>query len=95
MNLKRFVNRLSRDCHVDIDREVSTAYFTSSSVFRLFNNRKKIRMNEEPYSIFGIELLATQAKRKMVKISVSILPGSELEKLWLTLTKDRTFNWEY
>ena len=52
-------------------------------------------MNEEPYSIFGIELLATQAKRKMVKISVSILPGSELEKLWLTLTKDRTFNWEY
>ena len=52
-------------------------------------------MNEETYSIFGIELLATQAKSKNGKnICVSILPGSELEKLWLTLTEDRTFNWE-
>ena len=42
MNLKRFVNRLSRDCHVDIDRDVSTAYFKSSSVFRLFNNQRKL-----------------------------------------------------
>ena len=42
MNLKRFVNRLSRDCHVDIDREVSTVYFKSSSVFRLFKNQRKL-----------------------------------------------------
>ena len=42
MNLKRFVNRLSRDCHVDIDLDVSTAYFKSSSVFLLFNNRRKL-----------------------------------------------------
>ena len=41
MSLKGFVNRLSHDCHIDIDRDVSTEYCRSSSVFKLFNNRRK------------------------------------------------------
>ena len=52
-------------------------------------------MNEEPYSILELSFWPLKLKVKMVKISVSILPGSEVEKLWLTLTEDRTFNWEY
>ena len=39
--LKGFVNRLSHDCHIDIDCDVSTEYCRSSSVFKFFNNRIK------------------------------------------------------
>ena len=42
MSLKGFVNRFSHDCHIDIDRDVSTAHCRSSSVFQLFNNPKKL-----------------------------------------------------
>ena len=31
MNIEGFVYRLSHDCHLDIDRDVSTAYCRSSS----------------------------------------------------------------
>ena len=31
MCIKSFVNRLSHDCHIDIDRDVSTAYCGSSA----------------------------------------------------------------
>ena len=41
MSLKGFVNRLSHDCHIDIDRDFSTEYCRSSSVFKLSNNRRK------------------------------------------------------
>ena len=40
ISLKGFVNRLSHDCHVDVDRNVSTES-RSSSLFKLFNNRRK------------------------------------------------------
>ena len=36
------LNRLSHDCYTDIDDRVSTAYYGSSSVIQLFNNRRKI-----------------------------------------------------
>ena len=35
MSLKGFVNRLSHYCHIDCDRDVSTAHCRSSSVFQL------------------------------------------------------------
>ena len=48
VSLKGFVNRLSHECHIDIDhchididRDVSTEYGRSSSVFKLMNNRRK------------------------------------------------------
>ena len=42
MSLKGFANRLSYDCRVDIDADVSTAYCGSSSVTQVFNNRRKL-----------------------------------------------------
>ena len=88
-NLKRFVNSLSRDCHVDIDRDVSTAYFKSSSVFRLFNNQRKLGWTKNLIAFLELSFWPLKLKAKMVKISVSILPRSVLEKLWLTLTEDQ------
>ena len=41
MSLKVFVNRLSHDCHINIDRDVLIPNYRSSSVFQLFNNRRK------------------------------------------------------
>ena len=46
MRIKSFVNRLSHDCHIDIDRDVSTAYCRSSLgdsvdlLSRFYRNRK-------------------------------------------------------
>ena len=39
---KGFVNRLSYDCNIGIDRDVSTANCRSSSVFQLFNDQRKL-----------------------------------------------------
>ena len=44
---KGFVNRLSYDCNIDIDRDVSTANCRSSSVFQLFNDQRKLGRKEE------------------------------------------------
>ena len=41
VSLKGFVNRLPHDCHKDNERDVSTAYCRSSSVFHRFNNQRK------------------------------------------------------
>ena len=46
MRIKSFVNRLSHDCYIDIDRDVSTAYYRSSLgdsvdlLSRFYRNRK-------------------------------------------------------
>ena len=46
-------------------------------------------MNEEPLAFLEMSFWPLKLKAKKVKISVSILPGSVLEKLWLTLTEDQ------
>ena len=70
-NLKRFVNSLSRDCHVGINCDVSTAYFKSSSVFRLFNNRRKLGWTKKRIAFLELSFWPLKLKAKMVKISVS------------------------
>ena len=50
-------------------------------------------MNKEPYSIFGIELLATQAKSKNGKNIC--LNFTRVRAGKIVAHAHRTFNWEY
>ena len=52
MCTKGFVNRLSHDCHIDIDRDVSTAYCRSLSddsvclLSRFYRNKKSAQLKK-------------------------------------------------
>ena len=68
MSLKGFVKRLSHDCQIDINRDVLTAYCKSSSLFQLFNNRRKLGRTKNLIAFMEFSFWLVKLKSKMAKI---------------------------
>ena len=90
ISLEGFVNHLSRECHIDIDGDVPTVYCRSSSVFQLFNNRRKLGRTKKLIAFLELSSRPLKLTAKAVKMCLNFTRVRVVK----IVAEDWTLNWE-